>query len=94
MHRAGKTLWALAFVLAIIIASLGFCFHSAPWAMYIQMPGIVIGLVCGWIYDRAIHGDSPFNPAILVVGLTILVNASVYYLVFKPFLFFRAKFVK
>jgi hypothetical protein len=58
------------------------------------MLGIMVGLVCGWIYDRATHGDSPFNPAILVVGLTILLNASVYYLIFNLLLFFRTKFRK
>jgi len=62
--------------------------------MYFQMPGLAIGLVCGWIYDRATHGSSPFNPTILVVGLTILVNAFVYYLIFNLLLFFRTKYKK
>jgi sugar phosphate permease len=62
--------------------------------MYFQMPGLPIGLVCGWIYDRATHGASPFNPTILVVGLTILVNAFVYYLIFNLLLFFRTKYKK
>jgi peptidoglycan/LPS O-acetylase OafA/YrhL len=78
MHPARKSLWAFAFLLAIIVAWIGFHSQPAAWAMYIQIPGIVIGLVCGWIYDRATHGDSPFNPAILVAGLTILLNAYVY----------------
>jgi hypothetical protein len=85
MHPTRKTLWVFAFLLAILTACLGFRFHAAAWAMYIEMPGIMVGLICGWIYDRATHGDSPFNPAILVVGLTILLNASVYYLIFTGF---------
>jgi hypothetical protein len=94
MHPAPKTLWAFAFLIAIVGAWIFFHFQPAAWAMYFQMPGLPIGLVCGWIYDRATHGSSPFNPAILVVGLTILVNAFVYYLIFNLLLFFRTKYKK
>ena len=83
-------MWGLAFLLASVVAWFGFHSPQAAWAMYIQMPGILFGLLCGWIYDNATHGNSPFNPAILAVGLTILLNASVYYyLIFKLLLFFR-----
>jgi F0F1-type ATP synthase assembly protein I len=58
--------------------------------MYVQMPGIVVGLVCGWIYDRVTNGQSPLNPAFLTIGLTILVNALLYYLIFRLLLFLRS----
>jgi len=86
MHPTRKTLWALAFLLAVSVTSVGLPFRSAAWAVDIQMPGLMIGLVCGRIYDSMTSGQSPFNPVILSVALSIVVNASVYYLILK-FLF-------
>ena len=80
-------LWTVSTVIAAALTASGMHAHQNSSAgLYRQMPGVVLGLLSGFVLD------SP----IVVVGVTVAANACFYYLMLSSFLWvwgrlFRAK---
>lgn len=64
--------WAISIVLAVALTVSGMHAHNqnSPAGLHQQMPGILIGLLCGFALDSQI----------MVVVITIVANTCFYYL--------------
>lgn len=74
MFYKNRSTWLTAFCVAAASTCLGMYLHPAKLGMYLQMPGIAVGLFAGWF----LNSDSVAITNVLVWGITVGINACFY----------------
>lgn len=79
MSSRNRWLWLIALVAAGALTASGMHAHNmGPGGLYRQMPGIVLGLLSGFLLDSSV----------VVVAATIATNAAMYYCVLRLLVWF------